>query len=191
MDHLTFEGGRGGGGRIGLCKNFFSHWPVFFFYCKGFAGIFFSQIFHTPPPPQKKISNGLPWIKEYTHSYSSIYFLCLFVDCCRTAEVVEVHVYDGYENLASVSCLVDISIRWPSGPVPENVILPILEGNPVRLHVENGVARLPKLTLASRVGNYIGEYLLVFSSPSLENFEMKFSFSTGTDPLLLLLVCSQ
>ena len=30
VNHLNFEGGGGeGGGRIGLCKTFFSHWPVF------------------------------------------------------------------------------------------------------------------------------------------------------------------
>ena len=53
VDHLTFEEGRGGG-RIGLCNNFFilMHWPVFFFTVKALQE-FFSQIFHPPPPPLK------------------------------------------------------------------------------------------------------------------------------------------
>ena len=51
-----FEEG-GGGERIGLCKNFFPHWPVFLVTVKAVQE-FFSQIFHSPTPPQK--SNGPP-----------------------------------------------------------------------------------------------------------------------------------
>ena len=62
VDHLTFEMG---GGRIGLCKNFFLTladlvlsflFVCLFFYCKRLCRKFFSQIFHHPHPPQK--SNG-------------------------------------------------------------------------------------------------------------------------------------
>ena len=56
VDHLTFEEGRGGKNWF-VQQFFYSHaLASVFLYCKGFAGIFFSNLL--PPPPKK--SNGPP-----------------------------------------------------------------------------------------------------------------------------------
>lgn len=67
----------------------------------------------------------------------------------------------------------------PSGAVPDGTILPMLEHSPVHVTLNGGLAKLPRLTLCARVGNYIGDYLLVFSAPGVESHSVKFAFSTG------------
>ena len=67
----------------------------------------------------------------------------------------------------------------PSGAVPDGTILPVLEHSPVQVTLNGSPAKLPRLTLSARVGNYIGDYLLVFSAPGVESHSVKFAFSTG------------
>lgn len=93
-------------------------------------------------------------------------------------EVVDIAVEDTYGNVANVSMTTSVTIQ-PSGTVPEGTILPDLENSPVQLTLNRGTARLPRLTLCSRVGNHIGEYMLVFSAPGVESHSVKFAFSTG------------
>lgn len=93
-------------------------------------------------------------------------------------EVVDIAVEDTYGNVANVSMAASVTIQ-PSGTVPEGTILPDLENSPVQLTLNRGTARLPRLTLCSRVGNHIGEYMLVFSAPGVESHSVKFAFSTG------------
>ena len=85
---------------------------------------------------------------------------------------------DSYGNVANVSLTASVLIQ-PSGSVPEGTILPALENSPVQLTLNRGATRLPRLTLCSRVGNYIGEYMLVFSARDVEAYSVKFAFSTG------------
>lgn len=92
-------------------------------------------------------------------------------------EVVDIVAEDSYGNIADISLVVSVTIQ-PSGVVPEDVVLPALENSPVRIALSHGMARLPRLTLCSRVGNHIGEYLLVFSAPGVQSQFVKFAFST-------------
>ena len=85
---------------------------------------------------------------------------------------------DSCGNVANVSLTTSVTIQ-PSGTVPKGTVLPALENSPVQLTLNRGMARLPRLTLCSRVGNYIGEYMLVFSAPDVEAYSVKFAFSTG------------
>ena len=94
-------------------------------------------------------------------------------------EAVDIGARDTYGNVANVSLTATVTIQ-PSGTVPEGTILPNLENSPVQVTLNRGTARLPRLTLCSRVGNYIGEYMLVFSAPGIEPYSLKFAFSTGT-----------
>lgn len=91
---------------------------------------------------------------------------------------MEIAAQDWYGNNADVSLAVNVAIQ-PSGTVPEGTILPALENSPVQVTLNRGTARLPRLTLCSRVGNYIGDYMLVFSAPGVEAHSVKFAFSTG------------
>ena len=93
-------------------------------------------------------------------------------------EVVDLVAEDSCGNVADVSLTTSVTIE-PSGTVPEGTVLPALENSPVQLTLNRGMARLPKLALCSRVGNYIGEYMLVFSAPGAEACSVKFAFSTG------------
>ena len=90
----------------------------------------------------------------------------------------EIAAEDSYGNNADVSMAVSVVIQ-PSGTVPEGTVLPALENSPIQVTLNHGIARLPRLTLCSRVGNYIGEYLLVFAAPGVESHSVKFAFSTG------------
>ena len=81
---------------------------------------------------------------------------------------MEIAAEDSYGNNADVSMAVSVAIQ-PSGTVPEGTVLPALENSPIQVTLNHGIARLPRLTLCSRVGNYIGEYLLVFSAPGVES----------------------
>lgn len=92
-------------------------------------------------------------------------------------EVVDIVAEDLYSNIADISIEVSVTIQ-PSGPVPKDVVLPALENKPVRIALSHGMARLPRLTLCSRVGNHIGDYLLVFSAPGVQSQSVKFAFST-------------
>lgn len=85
---------------------------------------------------------------------------------------------DAHGNVAEASLAVNVGIQ-PSGTVPEGTVLPALENSPIQITLNHGSAKLPRLTLCSRVGNYIGEYLLVFSAPDVESHTVKFAFSTG------------
>ena len=85
---------------------------------------------------------------------------------------------DSCGNVANVSLTTSVAIQ-PSGTVPQGTVLPALENDPVQLTLNRGMARLPRLILRSRVGNYIGEYLVVFSAPGVEAYSVKFAFSTG------------
>ena len=91
---------------------------------------------------------------------------------------MDVVAQDSYGNVANVSLTASVAIQ-PSGTVPEGTILPDLENSPVQITLNRGTARLPRLTLCSRVGNYIGDYMLVFSAPDVEPHSVKFAFSTG------------
>lgn len=93
-------------------------------------------------------------------------------------ENVDIVAEDSCGNVANVSLTASVTIQ-PSGTVPVGTVLPALENSPVQLTLNRGVARLPRLTLCSRVGNYIGEYMLVFSAPDVEAYSVKFAFSTG------------
>lgn len=97
---------------------------------------------------------------------------------CSGVEVVDIVAEDLYSNIADISIEVSVTIQ-PSGPVPKDVVLPALENKPVRIALSHGMARLPRLTLCSRVGNHIGDYLLVFSAPGVQSQSVKFAFSTG------------
>ncbi|XP_078348913.1 structural maintenance of chromosomes flexible hinge domain-containing protein 1-like [Oculina patagonica] len=92
-------------------------------------------------------------------------------------EAVDITTEDTYSNVSNVSLTASVTIQ-PSGTVPEGTILPDLENSPVQIALNRGTARLPRLTLCSRVGNYIGEYMLVFSAPGVESHSVKFAFST-------------
>ena len=94
------------------------------------------------------------------------------------AEVVELVAEDSCGNVANVSLITSVTIQ-SSGTVPEGTVLPALENSPVQLTLNRGMARLPRLALCSRVGNYIGDYMLVFSAPDVEAYSVKFAFSTG------------
>lgn len=85
---------------------------------------------------------------------------------------------DSCGNVANVSLITSVTIQ-SSGTVPEGTVLPALENSPVQLTLNRGMARLPRLALCSRVGNYIGDYVLVFSAPDVEAYSVKFAFSTG------------
>ena len=102
----------------------------------------------------------------------------MFSLCFSGVEVVDIAAEDSYGNNADVSLTVSVTIQ-PSGTVPEGVVLPALENGPVQITLNHGTARLPRLALCSRVGNYIGEYLLLFSAPGVESHSVKFAFSTG------------
>lgn len=91
---------------------------------------------------------------------------------------MEIVAKDKYGNNADVSMRVSVEIV-SSGTPPEGTVLPLLENSPIQLTLNHGIARLPRLTLCSRVGNYIGDYLLVFSAPGVESHSVKFAFSTG------------
>ena len=93
-------------------------------------------------------------------------------------EVVDLVAEDSCGNVANVSLITSVTIQ-SSGTVPEGTVLPALENSPVQLTLNRGMTRLPKLILCSRVGNYIGEYMLVFSAPDVEAYSVKFAFSTG------------
>lgn len=93
-------------------------------------------------------------------------------------EVVDLVAEDSCGNVANVSLITSVTIQ-SSGTVPSGTVLPALENSPVQLTLNRGMARLPKLILCSRVGNYIGEYMLVFSAPDVEAYSVKFAFSTG------------
>lgn len=93
-------------------------------------------------------------------------------------EDVIVAAEDAHGNVAEASLAVKVGIQ-PSGTVPEGTVLPALENSPIQITLNHGSAKLPRLTLCSRVGNYIGEYLLVFSAPGVESHTVKFAFSTG------------
>lgn len=92
-------------------------------------------------------------------------------------EVVEIAAKDRCGNNADNSMAVSVAIK-PSGSVPAGTILPALENSPVQVTLNRGIARLPRLTLCARVGNYIGDYLLVFSASGVESLSVKFAFST-------------
>ncbi|XP_015762340.1 PREDICTED: structural maintenance of chromosomes flexible hinge domain-containing protein 1-like [Acropora digitifera] len=92
-------------------------------------------------------------------------------------EAVQIAAKDRYGNSADVSMVISVTIE-PSGAVPDGTILPMLEHSPVRVTLNGGLAKLPRLTLCARVGNYIGDYLLVFSAPGVESHSVKFAFST-------------
>ena len=91
---------------------------------------------------------------------------------------MEIVAKDRYGNNADVSMRVSVEVV-SSGTTPEGTVLPLLENSPIQLTLNHGIARLPRLTLCSRVGNYIGDYLLVFSAPGVESHSVKFVFSTG------------
>ena len=93
-------------------------------------------------------------------------------------ETVEIAAEDCYGNVANATLPVKITIE-PSAPLPEGAVLPALEDGPVHVTLQQGIARMPRLILCSRVGNYIGDYLLMFSAPELEAHSIKFAFSTG------------
>lgn len=93
------------------------------------------------------------------------------------AEVVDLVAEDSCGNVANVSLITSVTIQ-SSGTVPEGTVLPALENSPVQLTLNRGMARLPRLALCSRVGNYIGDYMLVFSAPDVEAYSVKFAFST-------------
>lgn len=135
--------------------------------------------------------NIVPWIRfcsfEARHlklaflsvkygSVSDVPDVVLF--SCSGVEVVDIVAEDLYSNIADISIEVSVTIQ-PSGPVPKDVVLPALENNPVRIALSHGMARLPRLALCSRVGNHIGDYLLVFSAPGVQSQSVKFAFSTG------------
>ncbi|XP_073245527.1 structural maintenance of chromosomes flexible hinge domain-containing protein 1-like [Porites lutea] len=92
-------------------------------------------------------------------------------------EDVIVAAEDAHGNMAESSLAVKVGIQ-PSGTVPDGTVLPALENSPIQITLNHGSAKLPRLTLCSRVGNYIGEYLLVFSAPEVESHTVKFAFST-------------
>ncbi|KAK2571643.1 Structural maintenance of chromosomes flexible hinge domain-containing protein 1 [Acropora cervicornis] len=92
-------------------------------------------------------------------------------------EAVQITAKDRYGNSADVSMVISVTIE-PSGAVPDGTILPMLEHSPVHVTLNGGLAKLPRLTLCARVGNYIGDYLLVFSAPGMESYSVKFAFST-------------
>ena len=87
--------------------------------------------------------------------------------------------------MVTISTTVRVTIEWALGTVPEHVTLPALENSPILFAIEQGMARLPRLTVCSRVGNYIGDYLLVFTAPDLEPCSLKFAFSTGKHAILI------
>ena len=91
---------------------------------------------------------------------------------------MEIAAKDRCGNNADNSMAVSVAIK-PSGSVPAGTILPALENSPVQVTLNRGIARLPRLTLCARVGNYIGDYLLVFSASGVESLSVKFAFSTG------------
>ena len=113
-----------------------------------------------------------------------------FLPFCSGVEAVQIAAKDRYGNSADVSMVISVAIE-PSGAVPDGTILPMLEHSPVQVTLNGGLAKLPRLTLCARVGNYIGDYLLVFSAPGVESHSVKFAFSTGeslTISLSLVLV---
>ena len=101
-----------------------------------------------------------------------------FLHFCSGVEAVQIAAKDRYGNSAEVSLVISVTIE-PSGAVPDGTILPMLEHSPVQVTLNGGLAKLPRLTLCARVGNYIGDYLLVFSAPGVESHSVKFAFSTG------------
>ena len=125
----------------------------------------------------KETPSGKITIPSYLQSFFSL----------SGVETVDIAVEDRYGNNADVSMAVNVAIL-PSGAVPEGTVLPALENNPVQITLNHGTARLPRLTLCSRVGNYIGEYLLVFSAAGVESHTVKFAFSTGKSSSSLI-VC--
>ena len=113
-----------------------------------------------------------------------------FLHFCSGVEAVQITAKDRYGNSADVSMVISVTIE-PSGAVPDGTILPMLEHSPVHVTLNGGLAKLPRLTLCARVGNYIGDYLLVFSAPGVESYSVKFAFSTGeslTSSVSLVLV---
>lgn len=111
---------------------------------------------------------------------SILFLLLLLLLFFSGVEVVDLVAEDSCGNVANVSLTTSVAIQ-PSGTVPDGTVLPALENSPVQLTLNRGMARLPRLTLCSRVGNYIGEYMLVFSAPDVdvEAYSVKFAFSTG------------
>ena len=98
-----------------------------------------------------------------------------------SSESVELFALDHYGNVANVATIVDVAICMQPGhhPGEQGLIPPELESHPLKISLDQGKARVPRLTLKSRVGNYIGEYLLVFSADGMETCQLKFCFSTG------------
>ncbi|XP_032236995.2 structural maintenance of chromosomes flexible hinge domain-containing protein 1-like isoform X1 [Nematostella vectensis] len=132
------------------------------------------------PGPAKELSVSLPSEESALLSASSTADLRGRTILPRPGrgETVELLILDTFGNTADASTMVDVTIAWPSGPTPPDVLLPALETSPLRIRIDNGKARLPRLSLKPRVGNYIGDYHLVFTAQGLSSCVLKFSFST-------------